>query len=82
MAIKTIDGSYACGVCGKTYPTPAKADSCRDSHDMLYIPMSTSELNLLLNAIISNNFNLVPASLFETLRKYARHQVTKDTTDA
>lgn len=82
MAIKMIDGTYACGVCGKTYPTPTRADTCRDSHDKLYIPMSTSELNMLINAIVSNDFNIIPMSLLNTLRNYARHQATKETTDA
>lgn len=78
MAIQLRDGHYACSVCGSKHGSPARADGCRDSHQMLYVPMSKTELNRLLNAIIREDFELVPAHLLETLRKYARFQVTND----
>ena len=77
MAIEMRDGSYACSVCGTKHSTSARADGCRDSHQLLYVPMSKTELNRLLNAILTENFDLVPAHLLDTLRKYARLQVTE-----
>ena len=74
MAIKIRDVGYACSVCGQVYGTPARADSCRDEHDMLYIPMSKTELNRLINALMLNDVSLVPESLHNTLRKYQRTQ--------
>ena len=76
MANKLPDGSYACSVCGTKHPTPAKADGCRDSHQLLYIPMSKTELNRLLNAIMLDDMTIVPQHLIITLQKYARAQVT------
>lgn len=77
MAQKLQDGSYACSVCGAKYSVPAKADGCRDSHQTLYIPMSKTELNRLINAIMLDDVSLVPHHLITTLQKYARHQVTQ-----
>lgn len=74
MANKTFEG-YACSVCGLVYPNPAQADTCRDNHDLLYVPMSTTELNRLMNAIVLGDMSLIPNSLLETLRKFARIQV-------
>ena len=69
MAIKQEDG-YACSVCGKLYPDPTKADSCRDSHEIVYIPLRRSDLNRLLNFIYLRDESLLTESLVETLRKY------------
>jgi len=74
MAIKVQDMGYACSICGRIYSTSAKADSCREQHDMLYIPMSRTELNRLLNALLLGDVSLVPDSLHETLRKYQKAQ--------
>lgn len=72
MAQKLLDGSYACSICGAKYPNPVAADTCRDSHDIIYIPMTTTELNRLLNAIMINNTEIIPMSLINTIQKYAR----------
>lgn len=76
MAIKLSDGTYACSICGKKYPNPAVADGCRESHQMLYIPMSKTELNRLIHALMNEDFNLVPGHLWETLQRYSKAQVT------
>lgn len=72
MAQKLKDGTFACSVCGKIYSSPAHADSCRDSHEMLYIPISKTELNRLINAIYSGDSSIIPFPLLERLKKYAR----------
>lgn len=76
MATKLRDGTFACSVCGTVYSAAAHADGCRDSHQLLYIPMSKTELNRLLNAIVLDQVETVPSHLIETLRKYAKHAVT------
>lgn len=78
MALKLPDGKFACSICGTKYPQAIKADGCRDSHQLLYIPMSKSELNKLMHAIVMDDFSLVPPHLLQTLQKYARFQVTQD----
>ncbi len=76
MAIKLVDGSYACSVCGVKYPNPVAADGCRESHQLLYIPMSKTELNRLMYALINEDFDTVPRHLWDTLQKYAKKAVT------
>lgn len=72
MAQTLKNGKFACSVCGKVYSSPAHADSCRDSHELLYIPVTKTELNRLINAIYSGDSSIIPFSLIETLKRYAR----------
>ena len=73
MAKKLPNGRYACTICGKSdYISPQHADACRDSHNILYIPIEKSELNLLINAIILERFDLVPPNVLTTFRRYAQ----------
>ena len=76
MAKKLADGKFACTVCGTIHSAAAHADGCRDSHQLVYIPMSKTELNRLLNAIYSDDASIVPSHLITTLQKYARFAVT------
>lgn len=72
MATKVIDLGWACSICNQIHPTPAKADACRDEHDMLFIPMSHTELNRLIQGIMLENLAMIPESLITTLRKYQK----------
>ncbi len=49
MSIKTKDGKYQCFYCLKSYSSPVSADSCREEHDIAYLPLSRSDINKLLN---------------------------------
>lgn len=49
MAIKRRDGTFQCVYCERIYRTEAEADKCREDHDIIYIPLSRSDLNKLLN---------------------------------
>ncbi len=49
MAIKNKKGRYECFYCLKDYNRPEKADQCREEHDILYLPISRSDANRLLN---------------------------------
>lgn len=70
MAIKTIYGTYACGHCGKQFPSPSEADAHRDSHELIYVPFTKTDLNRLLNFITSKNEEYLTKSLMDTLQKY------------
>jgi hypothetical protein len=72
MAKKRIDGIFECTVCGKGYYSAQHADACRDAHDLLYIPISRSDLNLLINAIYADNSKLIPEKVVNTLQRYAK----------
>jgi len=52
MAIKVGD-KYRCFYCGKEYTHSEKADKCRESHDLVYIPMAKQDLNKLVMYIMS-----------------------------
>ena len=75
MANKVIEG-YECAVCKLVYATSAKADACRKSHDIIYVPMTRTELNRLLNGLFLNDLSIIPESLLDTLRKIQRRGVT------
>jgi hypothetical protein len=73
MANKTIDGKYQCFYCLKTYNKPEEADSCRESHDLVYIPASRSDLNRLINFIVYPDMKILRGvRLIELLFEYAR----------
>ncbi len=55
MANKTKDGKYQCFYCLKIYAKPEEADSCREEHDLVYIPVSRSDANKLLNYLFVPN---------------------------
>ena len=77
MAITLPTGKFACSICGTEYASVQHADACRDAHEYIYIPMTATELNRLIHAINFGDFSVVPESLFQTLRKYSRSQVTR-----
>ena len=76
MAIKNLDGTYACGYCGSKYPDPTKADTCKDSHNLVYVPMTRQDLNGLIHLIIMSDSNVVSSKLFSDLQRYARKAAT------
>lgn len=78
MAKANKDGTFSCSGCGKTYSSPVHADSCRDSHEILYIPITKMELNRLINAIYSGDSSIIPYQLIEKLKRYARNTIIQD----
>lgn len=71
MAIKTYNG-YVCGFCGKEYSDATKADLCRDQHELIYIPLSITDLNRLILFISNKDDSLLTESLISTLQRYLR----------
>jgi primosomal protein N' len=51
MASKTKKG-WQCSYCDKTYTHPEKADQCRDDHQLVYVPISATDINKLMNYIM------------------------------
>ena len=68
MTQKVPEG-YACKICEEVYNTPAKAISCESSHQIIYVPMTITELNRLINGIFLADLSIIPESLLDTLRK-------------
>lgn len=71
MAVKSRDG-WLCGYCGKPYPDATKADVCRDSHELIYVGLSATDLNRLLNFIATKNDAVLTESLIATLQRYLK----------
>lgn len=69
MAVKVHTG-WACGYCGTVFTDPTKADACRDSHELIYVPFTKEDLNRLLQFIYLKNDELLTKSLMDTLQKY------------
>jgi len=70
MAIKTQYGTYLCGYCGKAYTSATKADECRDQHELIYIPLTKTDLSRLLQFLYTKNEELLTESLVNTLQTY------------
>lgn len=71
MAVKTARG-YLCGYCGKPYNDAAKADLCRDRHELIYVPLTQEDLNNLIHFVHTKEDQFLTASLVSTLQRYVR----------
>ena len=71
MAVKGRNG-WLCGYCGKVYTDATKADVCRDSHELIYVPFSTADLNSLLHFVYSKDEQFLTESLMKTLSIYLK----------
>ncbi|HEC64006.1 MAG TPA: hypothetical protein ENI23_01790 [bacterium] len=59
MAIKTKDGQFRCMYCERIHEKEEKADECRETHDIKYLPISKEDLNKLANYILHPNPKLI-----------------------
>lgn len=69
MAIKNKRGEWICSVCGEVRKNPADADSCRDKHDIIYVPFLREDLNRLLHFIYQPDESLITETMVKTIRK-------------
>jgi hypothetical protein len=82
VAIKTERDTYACFYCGQEYTHPEKADECRASHELVYLPISIQDVNKLINFVYSTDPRWLEGSSFiphlqTALRNYRRDKKTK-----
>lgn len=76
MAIRR-NGKWFCGICNKEYPSATKADECRESHDIIYVPLTRTDLNRLIQFIWlaphdDKSQKLLTPSLVKTLNRYLK----------
>lgn len=71
MAIKR-GKFYLCGYCKQPYSDPFRADKCRDGHELIYVPLSKTDLNRLINFIYLKQDQLLTKSLIDTLTSYMK----------
>lgn len=72
MALQIRPGIWGCSYCQKTYTNATEADACRETHELIYVPLTKTDLNRLLNFIWSKNEKYLTKSLMDTLSKYLR----------
>jgi hypothetical protein len=75
MAIKNPDGTFSCLICKRGYESVVSADACRDSHEMIYFPISRDELNQLAIFIHTGNASGISVELLDRLDEYKRNSV-------
>jgi hypothetical protein len=73
MALKNNKGKYLCSYCEKQFSHPQEADQCRDSHDLIYIALTRTDLNRLLMFIRLKDDELLTESLVKSLTKLRRN---------
>ena len=67
-----IGKSWFCSYCNKQYKNQVDADNCRDEHGLVYIPLSQTDLNRLINFIYLKDDKLLSESLMRTLTRYLK----------
>ena len=72
MANKTKDGKFSCSHCGKIYSQLHEAENCRESHELLYFPITKEELNSILQFIFTKEDELLDEDLIKRLQKFSR----------
>jgi hypothetical protein len=75
MAFKTKKGKYQCSYCLREYDDPVRADTCRDEHDLIYVPLSHADIFALNNFLIAKDERLLTETAVRQLRKY--YKLTK-----
>jgi len=71
MALKR-NGKYYCGYCYKEFAQQMDAEACKDSHNLIYVAISDTDLNRLIQFIYTGNRELLTESMVTNLKKYMR----------
>ncbi len=59
MAIKNKKGHWICSYCKKEYDQATDADTCRESHNLVYIALAQDDLNRLIQYIFTKDERLL-----------------------
>jgi hypothetical protein len=72
MAIRTKQGTFKCLYCERDYTKEAEANTCRDSHDLIYVPIAKADLNRLINYIMIPDIKILDGtSVVKVLFRYS-----------
>ena len=69
MALKQ-GNKYKCSYCETVYTHEQQADACRDKHDLVYLQISKTDLNKLVNFLYLKNDELLTPSLIKVLTRH------------
>lgn len=67
-----IGTNWLCSYCEKKYKNQVDADNCRDSHNLVYIAISHTDLNRLINFLYLKDDKLLTESLVKTLTRFLK----------
>jgi hypothetical protein len=70
---KNKEGRFPCSYCGKEFQHPQEADACRDGHNLIYIALSKTDLNRLIQFIQLKNDELLTPTLMKSITKIRRN---------
>jgi hypothetical protein len=73
MAIRTKTG-YECSYCRKYFTNKFKADDCRDSHDLVYVPLARTDVARLLQFIITKEERILTEPIYLTLQQIVKRE--------
>ena len=63
-----------CKYCSKVFEKQEQANECYINHDILFVPISRSDLNRLINFMYIGETKLLTKTLSDTLMKSRRHK--------
>lgn len=75
MAIKLKNGGYACGYCGKEFLSNTgmlDAETCKESHNLIYLQLSREDLQKLVMFIYNKDDAILSEKLVERLQSYLK----------
>lgn len=72
MAIKHKSGKYQCSYCLKLHDDPIAADTCRENHNLIYIPFTRKGLQSLITFLYTKNEKDLDVEMVQNLLKYNR----------
>jgi len=63
---------YKCYYCGKKFKTIVERNKHVEEHDIIYVPMARSDLNRLLNFLMTGSKGLLSENFMKRLFSYAK----------
>lgn len=78
MAIKLKSGKYKCGYCTKEYAKLDEAETCKESHNLIYLSLSKDDLHRLIQFIYSKDDRLLGDNLVDRLQSYMKGSFTQE----
>ena len=70
MAIKHKSGKYQCSYCEKLHDDPVAADTCRESHGLIYVPFTKKGLNSIITFLYTRNEKDLDEHTVKIILKY------------
>lgn len=70
MAIKTEDGKFKCGYCGKLFDELTLANKCRTDHDLIYVALTMEDIRSIINFMYSKDEKHLSERAVQQFMKY------------